>query len=89
MSLERETLDQISEGGLSLQVVRNFYPDHETFIKGIRGLLRNGDVRLLSEGVEVPRWRWRELFDAGGVRKEMPRLHLEIADQGARTLYGD
>jgi hypothetical protein len=86
MSLELETLDQISEGGLPLQVVRDFYPDDKTFTAAIHALLRNGDVRLLSEGAEVPRWRWRELFDEGCVTNEMPLLRLELTDQGVRTL---
>ncbi|MFM9862120.1 MAG: hypothetical protein ACKVRO_00815 [Micropepsaceae bacterium] len=90
MSRELDTLDQISEGGLPLQVVRRLYPDEKPFAVAIHALLRNGDVQLLSDGVEVPRWRWRELFEEEDeVTKELPRLRLQITDKGARTLYGE
>jgi hypothetical protein len=83
MSLELETLDQLLGGDMPLAVIRGLYPDDETFAVGIHALLRNGDVRLFCEETEVPQWRWRELFQAGGVDEEMPRLRLEITDQGA------
>ena len=83
MSLELETLDQLLGGDMPLAVIRGLYPDDKTFTVGIHALLRNGDVRLFCEGKEVPQWRWRELFQACGVTEEMPRLRLEITDQGA------
>ena len=83
MSRELETLDQLLGGGMPLQVVRKLYPDDKSFAVAIHALLRNGDVRLLSDGTEVPQWRWRELFEAGAVTEEMPRLRLDITDQGA------
>lgn len=86
MSLERETLDQILDSDLPLQVIRNLYPDDKTFGVAIHALLRNAHVRLTSDGVEIPRWRWRELFEAGGATEEMPRLRLEITEQGARLV---
>jgi hypothetical protein len=86
MSSELETLDQIVESPLPLAVVRRFYSDDGTFAVGIHALLRNGDVRLTSGGVEVPSWRWRELFEAGAVYEETSRFRLEITDKGIRTL---
>ena len=83
MSREIETLDQLLCGSLPLRVIRGLYPDHKTFAVAIHALLRNGDVRLISDGTEVPHWRWRELFEAGAVKKEMPRLRLEVTDRGA------
>ncbi len=71
---------------MPLEVIRGLYPDDQTFSVAVHALLRNGDVRLLSDGVEVPRWRWRELFEAGGVTQELPRLRLEITDQGAHLV---
>lgn len=84
MSREIETLDQLLCGDLPLQVIRGLYPDDKTFAVAIHALLRNGDVRLLSDGAEVPQWRWRDLFEAGAVTEEMPRLRLDITDQGVR-----
>jgi hypothetical protein len=86
VSPELETLDQLLDGHMPLQVIRALYPDDKAFADGIQGLLRNGDVQLLSEGTEVPPWRWRELFEAGGVVHEMPRLRLAVTDQGARRV---
>lgn len=84
MSPELETLDQLLGGDLPLQVIRGLYPDAKAFSGGVLALLRNGDVQLLLDGTEVPRWRWRALFEAGEVNQEMPRLRLTITDQGAR-----
>ena len=86
MSLERETLEQVFNSDMPLSVIRDFYPDDKTFAIAMHALLRNGDVRLVSDGVEVPRWRWRELFEAGGIKKELSRFRLEITEQGARLV---
>ena len=84
MSFELETLDQLLGGDMPLAVIRGLYPDDKSFAGGIHALLRCGDVRLFSDdGSEVPRWRWRELFDAGGFQHEMHRLRLDITNQGA------
>lgn len=83
MSPELETLDQLLGGDLPLQLIRGLYPDDTAFSDGVLALLRTGDVQLLLDGAEVPRWRWRALFDAGDVDQELPRLSLTITDQGA------
>jgi hypothetical protein len=82
MSLERETLDQVVDSDMPLTVIRNLYPHDKAFAVAIYALLRNGDVRLLLDGVEVPQWRWRELFEESGVTEEMTRLRLAITDKG-------
>jgi hypothetical protein len=72
---------------MALAVIRTLYPDDETFARSIHPLLRGGDVRLLSiDGPEVPQWRWRELFVAGGLDREMPQLKLSLTKQGARFI---
>ncbi len=83
MSAELETLDQLLGGDLSLKVVRGFYPDDKAFVIAIHAMLRNGDVQLLSDGAEVPRWRWRELFESGPVTQELLQFKLTVTDQGA------
>ncbi len=88
MSLVLETLDQLLCSDMPLSVIRGLYPDDGTFAVAIHSLLRNGDIRLFSDGSEVPEWRWRELFKAGGFLQEMPWLRLEITDKGARFVTG-
>lgn len=86
MSPERETLDQLLGGDMPLKIIRRLYPDDTAFADGIQGLLRNGDVRLLSEGAEVPQYRWRDLFEVGGDARELARLELSLTEQGARLV---
>jgi hypothetical protein len=87
MSPELETLDQLQAGDLPLAIVRKVYPDTETFSRGILGLLSSGDVSLFTtDDMEVPRWRWRELFVDGAVMSELDRLKLAITDQGAHRI---
>lgn len=87
MTPELETLDQLLGGNLSLTVVRNFYPDIQSFTGGILGLLRCGDVILKTvQEAEVPSWRWRELFVDGTIAEELNNLQLEITEQGAQKV---
>jgi hypothetical protein len=87
MSPELETLDQLLGGDLQLSVIRGLYPDDQTFAHSIHSLLRNGDVRLLSDdGADVPPWRWRDLFILGGVTGELLRLTLVLTEQGIRRV---
>ncbi len=87
MSPELETLDQLFGGDLPLSVVRGFYPDDGSFMQGIHGLLKSGDVRLATqEGVEVPSWQWRELFVDGTVLQAMPTLRIDLTQHGARRI---
>jgi hypothetical protein len=87
MSPELETLDQLLRGALPLAVIRNFYPDVDTFRVGVFGLLTSGDVCLLTiDHTDVPSWRWRELFVDGTVMKELGSMNLKITAQGARRI---
>ena len=87
MSLEMETLDQLIGGDMPLAVIRRLYADDQHFAKAIHGLLLSGDVRLRApDGGDIPQWRWRELFIAGAVFREMPDLRLAITSQGAQRL---
>jgi hypothetical protein len=89
MAYVLETLDQLLCGDLPLGVVRGLYPDHRTFAVSVHALLRDGNVRLHRDGVEVAQWRWRELFEAGVVVEEMPYLRLELTEKGARFIAGE
>jgi hypothetical protein len=87
MSPELETLDQLLGGVLPLAVIRNFYPDVYAFRLGVFGLLTSGDVCLLTiDQTDVPSWRWRELFVAGTVMKELRNMNLKITAQGAHRI---
>jgi hypothetical protein len=62
-SAEIETLDQLLGGELPLAVIRQFYSDDAAFIRGILGLLDEGDVRIIAQDKsDVLEWQWRELF---------------------------
>jgi hypothetical protein len=85
-SSESETLDQLLGGCMPLTLIRELYPDDAAFRRGILGLLRCGDVRLLStDQAEVPQWRWRELFK-GSMVPTLATFILDITDQGAERV---
>jgi hypothetical protein len=85
--VELETLDQLLGGDMPLHVIRRLYPDERAFATSLHALLRNRDVRLFSlDGEEVPQWRWRDLFEAGGVERELRLLTLAVTEQGARRV---
>lgn len=86
MSPELETLEQIVDSDMSLQIVRSLYPSDQAFTQGVLGLLRSGDVRLLVAGEETPKWRWRVLFEEGSVLQELSRFTLAVTEQGIRRL---
>lgn len=88
MSPELETLDQLLAGNLALTIIQRIFPDSETFMRGVLGLLTSGDVRLLeiAPKSEVPGWRWRELFMQGGVMQMLDHFELQITDQGTSRI---
>jgi hypothetical protein len=86
MSPEMDTLDQLEGGNMSLQVVHRIFPDEEGFVRGVQGLLQNGDVRLRSQSVDVPQWQWRELLEGGKILNELFRFELELTEQGASRI---
>ena len=87
MSPELETLDQLLAGDLSLEIVSQLYPSAEEFRRGILGLLRCGDISLLTiEDATVPASRWRELFSEGKLMRELHHLKLHLTMQGANRI---
>ena len=48
MSPELETLDQLLSGELPLSVVCKLYPDVDTFLSGVYGLLKSGEGSALN-----------------------------------------
>lgn len=83
---ELETLDQLDGGDLRLTIIREVYPDADHFLRGVHGLLQNGDVRLLEAGSEVPKWRWRDLFENGSIMTNLEGFVLSITDQGVKRI---
>jgi len=63
MSPELETLDQLQGGDMPLSVIRQVYPDQSRFARGMLGLLGAGEVQLLENAVEVPKWRWNAILN--------------------------
>lgn len=87
MSPELETLDQLIGGDLSLGIVLSLYPDAAAFKRGVLGLIKSGDVQLLTIGdVEMPAWRYQELFANGAIMQELDLMKLRITDQGAQRI---
>jgi hypothetical protein len=86
LSPELETLDQLLGGAMSLAVIRGLYSDDASFAQSVHALLRAGDVQLISKGVQVPQWRWRELFTEGRVFPELSQFELAATEQGVRRV---
>ena len=68
MSPELETLDQLLGGDTLLSVIRMDYPDRPRFLRGMMGLLNSGDIRLVGDGLEIPKWRWQAVLEGEGDR---------------------
>lgn len=81
MSPELETLDQLLSDNMPLAMIRSVYPDDAQFFRGMRGLLVNGDVRLLQQGMEVPSWRRDEVL-----RGEWANVMVTLTDAGATRI---
>ena len=86
MSLELEVLDQLQGGDLPLPTIRTLFADEESFNRAISGLVRSGDVRLLTDGFVVPAWRLRELFADSDSHLHRPPLTVQLTDQGGRRI---
>lgn len=86
-SPELETLDQLLACDMPLAVIAKVYPTSDHFRRGISGLLNEGDVVLLdSEGAEVPRWKWRQLFSTDNVQEDLRTFRLRITPHGAKKV---
>jgi hypothetical protein len=87
-SSELETLDQLLGGDMPLRVIRTVFPDHSRFVKGISGLIRNGDIVLLQGGTEIPPWKLRELLDESAplTDQDMEGLSLHLTEQGTARI---
>jgi hypothetical protein len=83
-SPEMETLDQLLGGDQKLSVLRQVFPSDQRFVQGIAGLLRDGDVLLLAEGVQVAEWQVRTLFRHGEVLSTLDRYALHLTHKGAQ-----
>jgi hypothetical protein len=83
-SAEMETLDQLLGGEMRLNIIRQVYDSDDAFMRGTLGLLQSGDVKLFDEShTEVPRWRWRPLFEQGEVLSALESFTLDVTETGA------
>jgi hypothetical protein len=83
-SPEMETLDQLLGGEMRLSIIRQLYDSDQSFTRGTMRLLQSGDVRLFDEShLEVPRWRWRPLFEEGEVLPALQSFTLDVTEAGA------
>jgi hypothetical protein len=85
MSPELETLDQLLGGDLTLAVVRGLFETDERFVQAVLAMLDVGEIRLYANGVEVPRWRWRDMLSAPG-QSGLAEPRLTITEAGARRI---
>jgi hypothetical protein len=85
MSPELETLDQLLGGDLTLAVVRGLFETDERFVRAVLAMLDAGEIRLYANGVEVPRWRWRDMLSAPG-QSGLAEPRLTITEAGARRV---
>lgn len=86
VSLELETLDQLQGGDQKLNVIRQVFASDERFVQAIAGLLREGDVELLAEGVVVPEWKVQALLRDGELLHNLGHYTLHLTDQGAHRI---
>jgi hypothetical protein len=89
MSSELEVLDQLLGGDMRVSILLGCFASPMHAQKGIRGLLENGDVRLLSEtGEELPRPEWRSLvwLPIEDWVAAMASLTLAVTDEGAKRV---
>lgn len=84
MSPELETLDQWLVGDLPLHVIHRLYPDDERFVRGLSGLLRAGEVRLVaSDGAVLALRQWQSVLTA---INDNEGVRVAISDAGARRV---
>ena len=82
-SPEMETLDQLVGGEMRLSIIRQVYDSDAAFMRGTLGLLQTGDVKLFDQShTEVPRWRWRALFEQGEVLAALESFILDVTEAG-------
>jgi hypothetical protein len=81
-----ETLDQLQGSDQKISVIRQVFESDERFVQGIAGLLREGDVVLLTEGVVVPEWKVQALLRGGEILSNLGYYVLRLTHQGARKI---
>jgi hypothetical protein len=86
MSPELETLDQLLGGDLPLAVVRGFFEGDARFARAVAAMLHAGEVRLHVDGIEVPRWRWREVLSSTQEQSGPAGARLAITEAGVRRI---
>lgn len=83
-SPELEPLDQLLGGEMRLCIIRQIYNSDDAFAQGTLRLLQCGDVKLFDQThIEVPKWRWRPLFEQGEVLSSVESFMLDVTETGA------
>jgi hypothetical protein len=86
VSPELETLDQLLGGDMPLEVVREWYDCGPRFARSVEAMLHAGEVRLVADGADVPRWRWTEVLSAAAERSTRSGARLAITAVGVRRI---
>ncbi|HEV3300547.1 MAG TPA: hypothetical protein VG055_12945 [Planctomycetaceae bacterium] len=85
-SIELETLDQLLGGTLPLATIRSLYDSQDHFVRAITAMLHTGQVRLVANGKDVEKYRWRNMLGNSDSQSETENVWLEITDVGARRV---
>lgn len=86
MSPELKTLDELSCDNLDLAVVRGFFDGCDRFARAMTAMLDAAEVRLVVDGVEAPRWRWRELLTLADEPTGSTGVQLTITAAGIQRI---
>ena len=85
MSPELETLDQLLGGDLTLAVIRGLFETDEGFVRAILAMLDAEEILLYADGIEAPRWRWREMLSARG-QSGLAEPRVTITEAGVKRV---
>ena len=87
MSVEREVLDQLLGGDLSLEIIAGLFPDLGHCRQAIGAMLDDGQVLLLdSSGNQIPKWRYRGLQSQPEFWSVGTPYRLSITDSGVKLV---
>jgi hypothetical protein len=85
-SIELETLDQLLGGALPLATIRSLYDSQDHFVRAMTAMLHTEQVRLVANGIDVEKYRWRNVLGNSGSQSEPDNVWVEITDVGARRV---
>ena len=81
MTPELEVLEQLSDGPLSLAVLRSLFQSQSRFHTAIVAMLADRQIVLRnSSGTTIPEWQWQAVMSAEPA--ELTTIQVAITDRG-------